>query len=104
MIIEKVDAQRSSHLEGLSDQRLPRRVVFCTNFLAPYWLPTLRLVTNALQSFTVLLSTKMEEDRPWKVDWRGVPVILQRSLSMKTSSRHPKGFSQAQIIHVPYDT
>ncbi len=104
MTSKTLATQCTSHLEALSGQRLPWRVVFCTNFLAPYWLPTLRLLTNVVQAFTVLVSTKMEEDRPWKVDWRGVPVILQRSLSMKTSSRHPKGFSQAQIIHFPYDT
>ena len=80
-MIETHDWPLSAQLEKSSGRSWPLRVVFCTNFLPPYRLPALKILTDVFQSFTVLLSTKMEEDRTWEADWRGVEVIPQRSLS-----------------------
>lgn len=46
----------------------------------------------------------MESDRQWTPDWSGLRVILQRSLSFRSSTRHPSGFRQSQTVHIPYDT
>jgi glycosyltransferase involved in cell wall biosynthesis len=104
MMLETGDSQRSAHLGSSSGGRLPRRVVFCTNFLPPYRLASLKMLTDAFQAFTVLVSTKMEEDRPWRADWSGLSVILQHSISIKTSTRHPHGFNERLVVHIPYDT
>ncbi len=81
-----------------------RHVVFCTNTIAPYRLGPLKMLTTAIPSLTILLSTQMERDHQWSHYWSGLRVILQRSLSFGTSTRHPSGFNQSQIVHIPYDT
>lgn len=83
---------------------LPWRVVFCTNFLPPYRLTVLKMLTQAFRGFSVLVSTDMEQDRPWQPDWRGLMVTRQRSLSARSVTEHPSGFDQKQTVHIPYDT
>ncbi len=98
------NSQVPAHLGRPSRERLPQRVVFCTNFLPPYRLASLRMLKDHFQAFTVLVSTEMEDDRPWKADSGGVDVIVQHSISFMTAARHPAGFNQSQIVHFPYDT
>jgi glycosyltransferase involved in cell wall biosynthesis len=104
MMLDVADSQQATQLRDSSGHRLPWRVALCTNFLPPYRLAVLKMLANAFQSFRVLVSTEMEEDRPWTADCGGMPVIRQRTISLKNSTRHPNGFNQSQTVHIPYDT
>jgi glycosyltransferase involved in cell wall biosynthesis len=80
------------------------RVVFLTNFLPPYRLPVLRALRPHVSALKTFVSTKMEENRSWVTDWKGLEVDIQKSLSTKKCDRHPDGFTQETYLHLPYDT
>lgn len=80
------------------------RVAFVTNFIPPYWKPVLGLLSASYPNLRVLLSTAMEADRTWKVDWEGLDVRLQRTITWKSNVRNPLGFREQVYIHLPIDT
>jgi len=80
------------------------RVAFLTNLLPPYHKPLFHLLDRRLAAFRVLLSTPMEANRPWKVDWGSLDVVLQKSYTAKGWWRHPRGFSESLAVHIPLDT
>jgi glycosyltransferase involved in cell wall biosynthesis len=80
------------------------RVAFLTNLLPPYHKPLFHLLDQRLAAFRVLLSTPMEANRPWKVDWGGLDVVLQRTYTAKGWWRHPRGFREPLAVHIPIDT
>jgi glycosyltransferase involved in cell wall biosynthesis len=80
------------------------RVAFLTNLIPPYHKPVLDLLAQRYAALRVLLSTPMESNRPWKVDWEGLDVVLQRTYTRKSVWRHPRGFSEQLFVHIPLDT
>jgi len=96
--------QQSAELTMPNCRTLPYRVVFCTNLLPPYRLAVLKVLADGLRAFTVLVSTAMEAKGNGKVGWDGLHVMVQRCWSIRTSGRHPLGFSERLTIHLPYDT
>jgi hypothetical protein len=46
----------------------------------------------------------MEPGRPWPVDWDGLNVTAQRTISWQRTWKHPQGFSESLSWHVPWDT
>jgi glycosyltransferase involved in cell wall biosynthesis len=80
------------------------RVAFLTNLIPPYHKPVLDLLTQRYGALRVLLSTPMETNRPWKVDWEGLDVVVQKTRTLKGNWRHPRGFSEPLAIHIPLDT
>jgi glycosyltransferase involved in cell wall biosynthesis len=81
-----------------------RKVVFLTNFIPPYRLPVLRAISARLDSFQVWISTPMEKNRGWDVDFGDLHVEVQKNLTFNGWWRHPSGFSEPNSIHFPYDT
>jgi glycosyltransferase involved in cell wall biosynthesis len=80
------------------------RVVFLTNMIPPYHKPVIGLLARRYPALRVLLSTPMESNRPWKVDWDDLDVVVQRTYTAKGVWRHPRGFSEPLEVHVPLDT
>jgi glycosyltransferase involved in cell wall biosynthesis len=80
------------------------RVAFLTNLIPPYHKRVLQLLAHKYQALRVLLSTPMESNRPWKVDWSDLDVVVQRTRTTKGLWRHPRGFSEELAVHVPLDT
>src|SRR5579875_1695174 len=80
------------------------RCVYMTNLVAPYWKPIFDRLTARCAQFRVLLSTRMEPNRPWDVDWSGLDVVLQRTITLPGKWRHPQGFIEPILIHLPVDT
>ncbi len=80
------------------------RVAFLTNVIAPYWKPVFDSLSNRYPALRILLSTRMESNRPWDADWRGLDVVLQKTITINRRWRHPKGFDEPLYVHLPIDT
>lgn len=84
--------------------RNPLRVAFLTNLIPPYHKPVLHLLAQKYHPLRILLSTPMEANRPWKVDWEDLDVVVQRTYTTHGLWHHPRGFSEPLEIHIPLDT
>jgi glycosyltransferase involved in cell wall biosynthesis len=80
------------------------KVVVLTNFIAPYRLPVLEALAERVGDLRVWLSTPMEANRSWRPQWGRLQVEVQRSVTIEHPSRHPHGYREWQIVHLPYDT
>ncbi len=80
------------------------RVAFLTNLLPPYHKPVLDLLAQRYAALRVLLSTPMEANRPWKIDWAGLDVVVQKTRTLAGRWHHPRGFSEPLAVHIPLDT
>ena len=79
------------------------RVALLTNFIPPYRLPVFRALAAKVGSLRVLVSTPMEENRAWEVDWSGLDVVVQRTFTVARMWRGV-GFRERVQLHVPLDT
>jgi glycosyltransferase involved in cell wall biosynthesis len=97
---------RSRELDAFAPPVAKRalRVAFLTNLIPPYHKPVLDLLAQRFGALRILLSTPMESNRPWKVDWQGLDVVVQKTYTAKGVWRHPRGFSEPMAIHIPVDT
>ena len=80
------------------------RVAFLTNMIPPYHKPVLDLLSTRFDAMRVLLSTPMESNRPWKLEWEGLDVVVQKTITLNGRWRHPKGFNEPLAVHLPIDT
>jgi glycosyltransferase involved in cell wall biosynthesis len=74
---------------------LPLRVAVLINFVPPYLLPVLQKLSSKVADLRVFVSTTMEADRSWRVDWTGLQVMVQKTVTAAVR----RGF-----LHFPYDT
>ena len=81
-----------------------RKVVLLTNFIPPYRLSVLRAIAAGLEDFRVWISTPMEANRKWAVDYGDLDVRVQKTVTVRGWWRHPAGFAERSNIHFPYDT
>jgi glycosyltransferase involved in cell wall biosynthesis len=84
--------------------RLPIRALLLTNCIAPYSVAMLRHLTQAVESFQVLVSTPMEQDRHWQPEWDGLNVMVQRSFTFTHQRVFRQGYRMTFFRHFPYDT
>jgi len=80
------------------------RVALLMNFIAPYRVKLLEALRDRVDELRVFISTPMETDRAWDVDWGTLNVTVQRNLTVRRPYRDEFGFSRQLQIHVPYDT
>lgn len=80
------------------------RVALVTNLIPPYHKPVLDCLARRYGGLRVLLSTPMESNRPWKPEWQGLDVAVQKTWTFSGRWRHPGGFSEPLAVHVPLDT
>jgi glycosyltransferase involved in cell wall biosynthesis len=80
------------------------RITFLTNIIPPYHKPILQRLSQKYPGFRVFLSTPMETNRPWPLEWEGLHVTVQKTLTIQRRWRHPKGFSEPLFVHIPLDT
>lgn len=80
------------------------RVVMLMNVIAPYHKPLLDKLAERFGDLRILLSTPMESNRPWNLEWAGLNVSVQRNITLHRRWRHPQGFSEPLFVHVPVDT
>jgi glycosyltransferase involved in cell wall biosynthesis len=82
----------------------PLRIALLTNFVPPYRISVFREIARRVASFRVLVSTLMEANRHWAVDFGGLEVVVQRNLTLRRRWRHPSGFKETMYLHFPWDT
>jgi len=91
-----------THHDG--EKKKPGKVALLTNFVAPYRVPVFNYLASQLGELRILVSTPMEQDRPWRPEWGDLDVRIQRSLSFSSSLRHLDGTLMKAQVHLPYDT
>ena len=84
--------------------RTPLRIALLTNFVPPYRIPVFQEIARRVASFRVFVSTLMEANRHWAVDFGGLEVVVQRNLTLRRRWRHPSGFEETMYLHFPWDT
>ena len=80
------------------------RVALLMNFIAPYRVKLLEALRDRVDELRVFISTPMESDRAWEVDWGSLDVTVQRNLTVRRPYRDAFGFTRQLQIHLPYDT
>jgi glycosyltransferase involved in cell wall biosynthesis len=80
------------------------RIVLITNVIPPYHKPIFDRLAQRYPRLRVLLSTPMEPNRRWNLEWEGLDVVVQKTITLNRRWRHPKGFSEPLYIHLPVDT
>lgn len=82
------------------------RIAFLTNCVAPYHKPVFDLLASRYgrENFRILLSTPMESNRSWPLEWDGLDVVVQKTATLKGRWRHPRGFRESTQVHFPLDT
>ncbi len=83
---------------------MAKRVVLMSNYVPPYHLALFHQLNERVDDFRIFISTEMEPNRAWPVEWGQLDVRVQRSFTIQRPWRHPHGFSEPVFIHVPYDT
>jgi hypothetical protein len=82
----------------------PGRVTLLTNFVPPYLVPLFASLAKRVSALRILVSTRMESNRPWAFEGDGLPVHVQRTLTVPRTWRHPAGFRETLSLHFPLDT
>ena len=80
------------------------RIVFLTNIIAPYWKSIFDALSRRYGHMRVLLSTRMEPNRHWEVDWKDLDVAVQKTITLSRRWRHTSGFTEPIYLHFPLDT
>jgi glycosyltransferase involved in cell wall biosynthesis len=80
------------------------RVALLTNVIPPYHKPVLDRLARRYPNLRVLLSVPMESNRNWRLEWEGLDVVVQKTVTLNKRWRHPKGFSESLYVHLPIDT
>jgi glycosyltransferase involved in cell wall biosynthesis len=79
------------------------RVALLTNFVAPYRVPLFRYLAGRLGALKIFVSTEMEPNRSWPVDWGDLDVEVLNTWSVRETSQHPHAFDDPSFVHFPYD-
>jgi glycosyltransferase involved in cell wall biosynthesis len=82
------------------------KIAFLTNCIPPYHKPVLDVLASRYgrENFRVLLSTPMESNRLWALEWDGLDVVVQKTVTRNGRWRHPRGFREPTLVHFPLDT
>ena len=91
-------------LEQAHPVRRTARLAILTNMIPPYRRPVLARLSQRYPHLRVLVSTPSEPNRSWGLNWDGLDVILQKTVTLRGKWRHPKGFNEPLFIHIPIDT
>ncbi len=80
------------------------KVVALTNFIGPHHCKQMAAWSQRVRDFSVLLSTPMEPNRDWQLEWGKLNVEVQKSFMVTRTWRHQAGFAEDNYVHIPWDT
>ncbi|KLU04386.1 polysaccharide biosynthesis [Rhodopirellula islandica] len=88
-----------------ADSVLDTKAVFLTHYIPLYQVRVLQEITKRIRDFQILLSTPIEPNRNFELDWSGLNVQVQKTVTLRRRWRHAKaGFDDPLFVHIPYDT
>jgi glycosyltransferase involved in cell wall biosynthesis len=82
----------------------PGRVALLTNFLPPYRIRMLEMLSVGLRKLRIFVSVRMEGNRDWAPAWGILEVTVQRNLSFAKTFGGEGSFHEETTVHVPWDT
>lgn len=80
------------------------RVALLTNIIPPFRKPLFQELSRRCKQFRVFISTPMESNRQWQVNWEGLDVIVQRTVTLIRRIGHNSSSDERQFVHFPVDT
>jgi len=80
------------------------RVALLTTYIAPYRVSLFEELQKRLGELRIFISTKMEPNRRWEVDWGDLDVVVQKTITIPRKWKHPHGFIETTYMQIPYDT
>lgn len=84
--------------------RFVGRVALLTNFIPPYRLRMLEMLSAAVRELHVFLSVYMEENRDWTPDWGSLHVTVQRNISFSRTFGSAMSYRERSLVHIPWNT
>ncbi len=79
------------------------RVALLTNFIPPYRVPLYESLMRQAGELRIFVSTHMEANRDWQVEWGALDVAVQRTFTLNRNWG-TGAFREDFEVHVPYDT
>jgi len=80
------------------------KIALLVNFIPPYRIPLYIEIGKLVKELRVFVSTYMEKNRNWKVEYEGLNVFKQKCFTIERTHHHPHGFVDKIYIHIPYNT
>ena len=80
------------------------RVALLANFIPPYRVPVLEALGKRIGQLKVFVSTSVEPNREWPVEWGHLDVAVQRTVTFTKRWRKAGTFADRGYVHVPIDT
>jgi glycosyltransferase involved in cell wall biosynthesis len=80
------------------------RVALVTNFIDPQKAGSFESLGEKLGDLTIFISTEREGHRIWAPATGRLKTVLQKTITIKSSWRHPMGFKDVNYLHFPVDT
>lgn len=80
------------------------RIALLTNGIPSYRPSLFAAIRGLVDDLRVFVSEPVPESLVIQGERAGYQIVKQRALILPDVHRHPRGFSEAQSIHVPYDT
>jgi glycosyltransferase involved in cell wall biosynthesis len=103
-IRSNVSNHRFIHDASPSESMVDASVVLLTHYLPLYQVRVFQEIAKRVRQFKVLLSTPIEPNRQFEIDWGGLDVSVQKSVMFRRRWRHDTGFQDEHFVHFPYDT
>lgn len=83
---------------------LNAKVALLTNFVTPNRRCLYEELGRRIRELRIYVSTPMERNRRWRVDWGPLSVTVQRTITFSRSRRYGPGLREISYVHVPLDT
>jgi glycosyltransferase involved in cell wall biosynthesis len=81
------------------------RVVFLTHYIPLYQVRVLQEIAASVRDFKILVSTPIEPNRDFQIDWSGLDVTVQKTWTVHQRWKHREGgFDDPLFVHIPRDT
>jgi glycosyltransferase involved in cell wall biosynthesis len=80
------------------------RVALLVNFIPPYRVPLFEALQSRVGDLKVFVSTPVEPNRTWRVNWGTLQVAVQRTVTIRKRWCNGSEFTDIGFIHFPYDT
>ncbi|HOL57778.1 MAG TPA: glycosyltransferase family 4 protein [Spirochaetota bacterium] len=80
------------------------KVALLVNFIPPYRIPLYTEIAKYVKELKIFISTYMEKNRNWKVEYKDLNVFKQKCITIDRTHKHPHGFTDEIYIHIPYNT